>query len=138
MRTLFFVVNFGAGILAANGCIISLVSAFYEGASFATLGGLFFLAPSMVFARSEWLAFYRRDEVRERRLGWTCLGLAGLAAFGLAANVAEGLSSSWPSGFGWFVACGLAITAYLVGCGVSRVWRCSGLPTKKPSRSAFE
>src|SRR5262249_48013646 len=81
MRTFYFVINFGAAILVVAGCIICLVASYFEGGSFATLAGLIFLPPAAMFARSEWLAFYRRAEARERRLGWACLGMAGFAAF---------------------------------------------------------
>jgi hypothetical protein len=137
MRAVIFAINFGAATLLLGGCIVCLIIPYYEGGSFATLGGLVLLAPAAIFARSEWLAFYRRELARERRLGWACLGLAGLLAFGLVLNVAQGVTSTWPSGFGRFVAGALAITAYLAGCGISRVSRRPDRPAKKPSSTAF-
>jgi hypothetical protein len=130
MRTLFFLINLFAATLVLGACLVSLIVAYYEGSSFATLGGFLLLAPAVLFARGEWLAFFRRDGDRERRLGFAYLGVAGFAAFGLAANVAEGLSSSWPRGFGWFVASAVAITAYLIACGLCRVCRRPSPPEK--------
>jgi hypothetical protein len=40
MRALLFAINFGAATLVLDGCIICLIVCFYEGGSFATLGGL--------------------------------------------------------------------------------------------------
>lgn len=132
-RLVFFAINFSVAILFFDACIIGLVVPFYgDGSAAGICGGILFTIPSALFARAEWLAFYRGDAVRERRLGRVCLGLAAFAAFAAAMVTGEALTKSWPQGFGWFVAILLSFSAYFAACGFSR-FRKQPKPSKETS-----
>ena len=120
MRTVFFVINFTGAILFMMMCVVAVGQA---ASPFSFLGGIISFPPAAAFAIAEWVAWYRRRLAVEKVLGGVCLALCALSAFGVVANVAEALQSSWPSGFEWFVVIGLAIASYFGICGVCRLWR---------------
>jgi hypothetical protein len=53
-------------------------------------------------------------------------------------NVAEAVHSTWPNGFGRFIAVALAIAAYFAACGWSRVRRRHDQPKKEVTSTLFE
>ena len=85
------------------------------------LGGIAFFLPTIAFLIVEWVAWYRQKLNALLALAVICFLISGFAAFGVAANVAEAVQSGWPSGFGWFVAIGLAIASYFGACGCWRL-----------------
>ena len=50
-----------------------------------------FFPPISIYALCEWMVLYRRNTSVERVLGIADIGCAGLAAFGVVANVSEAL-----------------------------------------------
>ena len=117
--TVFFAINFAVAAFLLVICIVAVVQA---ETPYAFLGGIMLLPAVTVAAIMEWVAWYRRKYALEKILGGLCFGVGALAMFGVVANVAEALQTSWPDGFEWFVGIGLTIAWYFVICGAWRVW----------------
>ena len=127
MRTVFFVTNFGGGVLFTVACIGNIILPFCwpsEATPYSFLGGILFLLPSTVYTLSEWRAFRKQDGRLERRLGFVCLGLAAVILISLVGHSLEAVQKGlfWANDIhSLFV----LIFAYFAFCGYVRVRRLS-------------
>ncbi len=120
-RFVFFFINFWLAVLLT---LMSIVSVAMMENPFAFLGGIMMMAPTGMYATTEWFAYYRNRRSLEFPLGILNLCAAGFVMFGLITTIGEELLSEEPLAteflFG-FATVGLVIAGYLAACGLFRV-----------------
>ncbi len=118
MHAFFFVTNFALAVFLMAASVASIGATASPG---SFLGGILMFPLAGALAVAEWRAWYRKRRDVERTLGKACLVIAGLAIFGLVANVGEALQKGWVDGLGWFVLVGSCVAGHFVGCGLWRI-----------------
>jgi hypothetical protein len=91
IRTLFFVVNFGAAAAWCLLCVIVIVQIMFieSGSPFALLSAVCSIGPATAFALAEIVLFFRGGRTLQRFLGAICGLVGAFAVFGFLSNVVE-------------------------------------------------
>jgi hypothetical protein len=120
-RFVFFFINFWLAVLLTQ---MSIVSVAMMENPFAFLGGIMMMAPTGMYATTEWFAYYRKRRSLEFPLGILNFCAAGFVMFGLITTIGEAQMSEEPPSkefFVGFATIGLGIAGYLAACGLFRV-----------------
>jgi hypothetical protein len=121
VRTLFFVINFGAAVLWCVLCIVVIVqfSVGENSSPFALFGAICSVGPAIAVALAELILFLRGGRTLQRFLG-CCCGLVGaFMVFGFLSNVFEAIAEGDSVGGGFWLVFGsvsVAIAGYGFWC----------------------